>query len=494
MINTKYYGVKNIVSESMDYIEEITFPPVTRVSNVPVIIEAAIFGIKKPRMQIGLMRVVSSMAFNNVKTATNEGKDNLVITSLAKENKVRVKSCNTGTHNTNLYDATVGEKNAHVSTLNSQNNIVKVSSLTNEENVLGADVALPIAAMDETCDKFANTLYGYFIGSWLVFPIVQITSEGMLKVLNGGPWFIRSRPIMLNIWSANTKLKMEDCTKVPVWIKIHNVPVVAFSEIGLSLITTQLGRPIMLDARTSDLCLNPWSQSTCARALIELSAESAIKDSVVVAIPFPNGSDHSLETLDVEYEWRPYRCSKCKIFDHDDELCPTRTKKDFPVSAAWNGGVSNVGSKANMQTKHGFGGNQPTIVKQVHWIRFSKPKVMYRPVSKVHQVDAKEITPSAKEMPRWLTNHADPLRLLRMLSLVIMDALPCDNGKSTFIQDDIDLGQLKANMDRLMEEDKEVCMPNVVPGGGFLDDMEYDLDYYDGYEAQVYDLSNMRLV
>ncbi|GKA89363.1 hypothetical protein Tco_0811175 [Tanacetum coccineum] len=44
------YVEKNTVSESMAYKEEITFPPVTRVSNAPVIIEAAIFRRKVGRV------------------------------------------------------------------------------------------------------------------------------------------------------------------------------------------------------------------------------------------------------------------------------------------------------------------------------------------------------------------------------------------------------------------------------------------------------------
>ncbi|GJX60010.1 hypothetical protein Tco_0291400 [Tanacetum coccineum] len=32
-----------------------------------------------------------------------------------------------------------------------------------------------------------------------------------------------------------------------VWVKLHNVPIVTYYEIGLSLLTTQLGKPIMLD-------------------------------------------------------------------------------------------------------------------------------------------------------------------------------------------------------------------------------------------------------
>lgn len=66
---------------------------------------------------------------------------------------------------------------------------------------------------------------------------------------------------------------------VPVWVKMHNVPIVAYLEIGLSLITTKLGRPIMLDAHTSNMCLNSWGLSSYARALVEISSEQALVES-----------------------------------------------------------------------------------------------------------------------------------------------------------------------------------------------------------------------
>ncbi|GKE03919.1 ATPase, F1/V1/A1 complex, alpha/beta subunit [Tanacetum coccineum] len=369
--------------------------------------------------------------------------------------------CSLGDPSTDLYDDTVKATHAPASSSQSQKKIVKVSSLTIEEKVLGADVAIPIAAVDEICDQFANTLYGYFIGSWLAFPIVEnyvrnawakygfervivrngfylfkfTSQEGMVRVLNGGPWFIRSMHIMLNTWSANTKMKREDCTKIPVWVKIHK-----------SL--------------------------------------------------FDKGSGHYLETLDVEYEWRPYHCSKCNLFDHDDEFCPARIKK----ASSGNGGVSNIGSEGSMPSKRVFGGKLPVVDKPCG----------------SHEAS--------------------------------MDASPCVKGKSTYIQDDIDLRQLKEHMDRLMEENKilefntdvgtasknsvhntnkvstsstsapvevkgnvkgslleqfrqsktsstsdsdeseveEVCMP---AGGGLLDDLEDELDCFDGYEAQIYDLT-----
>ncbi|GJV82164.1 reverse transcriptase domain-containing protein [Tanacetum coccineum] len=53
MISHEDYASKNTVSESMAYKEEITFPPVTRVRNAPVIIEATILERKVGRVYMG---------------------------------------------------------------------------------------------------------------------------------------------------------------------------------------------------------------------------------------------------------------------------------------------------------------------------------------------------------------------------------------------------------------------------------------------------------
>ncbi|GJR30813.1 zinc knuckle CX2CX4HX4C containing protein [Tanacetum coccineum] len=156
--------------------------------------------------------------------------------------------------------------------------------------------------------KFTNTLYGYFIGERLAFPIVEAyvknawakygfecaifrngffffkfsSHDGMVKTLDGGPWFIGSMPIFLNF-------------------------------------TTQLGRPIMLDACTRDMCLNPYGRNSYARVLVELSSECDVLESIVVAIPLPKGEGHYLETLDVEYEWVKKTCSD--LLSRESGLC-----------------------------------------------------------------------------------------------------------------------------------------------------------------------------
>ncbi|GJW72777.1 zinc knuckle CX2CX4HX4C containing protein, partial [Tanacetum coccineum] len=194
---------------------------------------------------------------------------------------------------------------------------VQVSVLTNDVKVIGANVAIPIYVVEEMCDKFTNTLYGYFLGERLAFPIVEAyvsnawkkygferaicrnaffffkfsSHDDMIKTLKGGPWFIRSSSIFLYKWLARKLLQ-----------------------------------GYRLDACTNDMCLNTWGRTSYARFLVEFNSESEVMESIVVAIPLPKDEGHYLEILDVEYEWWPPRCSKCRIFNHEDYDCPLLNK------------------------------------------------------------------------------------------------------------------------------------------------------------------------
>nr|GEY56835.1 hypothetical protein [Tanacetum cinerariifolium] len=147
------------------------------------------------------------------------------------------------------------------------------------------DMVLPKSAIDKVKNRFENSLVGYFVGKSLAFPIVQnyvnntwgkfglqkltrnddgvflfkfATSNGLEQVLKRGPWMIRNSPLIRNKWTPNVSLIKNEVTKVPAWIKLHKIPLVAYSEDGLSLIATQIGKPIMLDAFTSSMCNESW--------------------------------------------------------------------------------------------------------------------------------------------------------------------------------------------------------------------------------------------
>ncbi|GKB64525.1 retrovirus-related pol polyprotein from transposon TNT 1-94 [Tanacetum coccineum] len=273
---------------------------------------------------------------------------------------------------------------------------VRLTEMKSNEVVHGAKVAIPLAA-------------------------------GMERVLENGPWLIRLVPLILNIWTPNTILKKDTITSAPIWVKLHHVPIVAFSEIGLSLITSQLGRPIMLDGYTSNMCQKSWGRNTYARALIEVSSLTPLQESLVVAIPFPNGSGHSLETVEVEYEWQPPRCDSCKIFEHNEVDCPKRVKMvDTPATE--DDGFLKV------TRKHGKG-KQDGKSKQVAGIRLSKPKpnLVYRAVQKPNNND--EVSSSHQ-----VSYNKDSEQ---------------HNNRTTNVRDEgIDLVSLRNSFEILIENDK----------------------------------------
>ncbi|GJZ19287.1 zinc knuckle CX2CX4HX4C containing protein [Tanacetum coccineum] len=86
--------------------------------------------------------------------------------------------------------------------------------------------------------------------------------------MEGGPWRINLVPIILKEWKPNTLLKKEEVYTVPLWVKMHNVPLVDFLKVGLDVIAAKV--------------------------------------------------------VDIEYEWQPPRCGTCKVFDHLEVVCPKK--------------------------------------------------------------------------------------------------------------------------------------------------------------------------
>ncbi|GJV38081.1 RNA-directed DNA polymerase, eukaryota, reverse transcriptase zinc-binding domain protein [Tanacetum coccineum] len=100
--------------------------------------------------------------------------------------------------------------------------------------------------------------------------------------LEGGPWMVRNSPIILKKWFS---LHKEELTRIPIWVKLHDVPIQVFKEDGISLITTYLGKPIMLDSYTSSMCKDSWGSNSFARCLIKINSEVVFMESIIIGIP-----------------------------------------------------------------------------------------------------------------------------------------------------------------------------------------------------------------
>lgn len=91
-----------------------------------------------------------------------------------------------------------------------------------------------------------------------MFLLKFATKSGLDQVLEQGPWLIRNMHLILYKWTPNTSLKKDEVTNVPIWVNLQKVPLVAYSDDDLSLIATQFGKPIMLGAFTSSMCVDSW--------------------------------------------------------------------------------------------------------------------------------------------------------------------------------------------------------------------------------------------
>ncbi|GKE24879.1 putative reverse transcriptase domain-containing protein [Tanacetum coccineum] len=148
------------------------------------------------------------------------------------------------------------------------------------------DVAVPVEFIKVISERFANTVYGFFLGKYVAYLVVANyvrktwSKYGMVKsmlnsstgifsfqfsfvdgldtMLENSPWFIRNNLLILKKWNSDVSLLKEDVGNVLVWVKLYGIPVTEFSEDGLSAIASKIGTPLMLDSYTSNICIQSW--------------------------------------------------------------------------------------------------------------------------------------------------------------------------------------------------------------------------------------------
>nr|GEW45617.1 protein kinase-like domain, phloem protein 2-like protein [Tanacetum cinerariifolium] len=71
-----------------------------------------------------------------------------------------------------------------------------------------------------------------FSSSTGLFSFQFSSMKGLNAMLENGPWFILNNPLLLKKWHPDVNLFKYHVGTVPVWVKLHGVPVTAFSEDG----------------------------------------------------------------------------------------------------------------------------------------------------------------------------------------------------------------------------------------------------------------------
>ncbi|GKD28415.1 zinc knuckle CX2CX4HX4C containing protein [Tanacetum coccineum] len=106
---------------------------------------------------------------------------------------------------------------------------------------------------------------------------------------------------------------------------MHDVPLASYTSDSLSMIATKLGKPMMLDSYTSNMCLDPCGRSSYAMAMIEINVNMDLVETLIVGVPKLEETGYTKETIRIEYEWKHPRCDNCSIFWHLTDTCPNGT-------------------------------------------------------------------------------------------------------------------------------------------------------------------------
>nr|GEV36926.1 hypothetical protein [Tanacetum cinerariifolium] len=99
----------------------------------------------------------------------------------------------------------------------------------NVPNDADYDVWLPLDSVHKVNDIMKNSLSVTLLEKDLLSPLwngLCVTIEKN-TVLRDGPWIIREIPIFLSKWSPSVSPFKEEFSRVPVWVKFHDVPLVA---------------------------------------------------------------------------------------------------------------------------------------------------------------------------------------------------------------------------------------------------------------------------
>ena len=137
-------------------------------------------------------------------------------------------------------------------------------------------VSPPPEVEDAGAKKWDKCLVGYFLDSSIPFAVVKsivlkiwrrhnlldVTPIGdgffMFKfaqllgakdVLEGGPWIIAGRYLVLRLWSTGLSLTKESLSTIPVWVQLDGIPLEYWTAKGLSHIASGMGVPLYADSQ-----------------------------------------------------------------------------------------------------------------------------------------------------------------------------------------------------------------------------------------------------
>ncbi|GKD90980.1 RNA-directed DNA polymerase, eukaryota, reverse transcriptase zinc-binding domain protein, partial [Tanacetum coccineum] len=186
-------------------------------------------------------------------------------------------------------------------------------------------------------------------GKWLF----KFSNEvGMVTVASQSPWMVNNKPLMVQKWDLSIGMTKTEPTKIPVWVKLTDVPMEAWKTKGISSISSSVGRPLIMDSMTAYVCKNEVGRTEYARVLVEIEASKGFKETVELQYRDKNMNVRGSKTVKVNYDWKPPICAHCLVFGHDHKSCKVRARTNEEIATKKESADKNVGNQKENEFVH----------------------------------------------------------------------------------------------------------------------------------------------
>lgn len=156
------------------------------------------------------------------------------------------------------------------------------------------------------------------------FIVTFLETEERDNILNEGPWFWGSAGLFVTPWFSGFDANTMVVSRMPVWVRLHNLPLHFWHFKSLTAIGNSLGRMLKID---TDRHLK--GIFTFARICVEVDLSKGLPESIFLTF----NNIQWKQSLD--YENTAFRCRGCQQTGHLLKACPSKSKPQQRKSRGW---------------------------------------------------------------------------------------------------------------------------------------------------------------
>lgn len=203
----------------------------------------------------------------------------------------------------------------------------------------------PADVIDAGTTIWKDTLVGFFLDKplsytavisklkliWKLKGSVKVKSDGILflfnfscaedrdNILQCDPIILNKKLFILKPYDPSISNVAGSVTAVPVWVNMYNLPIFAWSPLGINWLCSHLGKMLCMDQMTEK-----QERLSYAKCLVEVKPSKELPEEFMVKLV-----EGGQQKIHVQYMWKPDICVLCNAFGHKSDVCNNKKEELF---------------------------------------------------------------------------------------------------------------------------------------------------------------------